>query len=645
MGRRSINTTKSGKYMNPTDQARKEARKRELKKNKKQRMMVRAAVLKNKDPHQIIADLESIDHMEFSVDHPPALNEKVLKEKRKKLCETLERIVKLYEKEDPERWAEIRRMEAEYEKKRLQMMQYHESVKFAQQVAVDEIPLPSVGMPMPMPAQIPLPPVAADVPHIPFPPGPGILKRTGEKALGEERYKEPPGVPSGPPPILSDAEEGGEESWSQLDDQDAYEGETEVNPPVPGEERQKRRKIRFADEKREGRDEGEGENEGDKAIPPSSIQQKMLTMAGQDIDEFMKEMEAVHRERQAKKDAELRSRLSRVGETPGHGHIPPPPPPSIPPPGMMFRSLPPTGLRLPPGPPPVPTRMRLPPGPPPGLPPPRLVQHPQSVTATVSGSNPNVLSAAPRLIKRTEGEMKTSGPTIEAKPQLRLHLVLQLQMTDVAKYHDFAFQPLAWLEVDVQWFSNDLWTSEAHFNLSDVNPKNCICSSITNPYATVQQPLHDSKVMVWHGFTFGFILEPYFFVKANETGQKMVTIIAPLYHDLPMTKAISELHDCGVIEQITFMQYNALPNIATHSKQIGDSQQNLSAEVTKLVPTALRVKREDKFGLTRQRTLPSSLRGDRELRAGERRSSTSMKSLGSKDDAYVQFMKEMEGLM
>lgn len=35
MGRRSINTTKSGKYMNPTDQARKEARKKELKKNKK----------------------------------------------------------------------------------------------------------------------------------------------------------------------------------------------------------------------------------------------------------------------------------------------------------------------------------------------------------------------------------------------------------------------------------------------------------------------------------------------------------------------------------------------------------------------------------------------------------------------------------
>ena len=46
MGKRATTTTKGGKYMNPTDQARKESRKRELKKNKKQRQMVRSAVLK-----------------------------------------------------------------------------------------------------------------------------------------------------------------------------------------------------------------------------------------------------------------------------------------------------------------------------------------------------------------------------------------------------------------------------------------------------------------------------------------------------------------------------------------------------------------------------------------------------------------------
>lgn len=41
----------------------KEARKKELKKNKRQRQMVRAAVLKGKDPLQIIAEMEKIDQM------------------------------------------------------------------------------------------------------------------------------------------------------------------------------------------------------------------------------------------------------------------------------------------------------------------------------------------------------------------------------------------------------------------------------------------------------------------------------------------------------------------------------------------------------------------------------------------------------
>lgn len=69
--------------MNPTDQASKfkvavtfyrleiqyyffvgkEARKQELKKNKKQRQMVRAAVLKGKDPQQILEEMEKIDQM------------------------------------------------------------------------------------------------------------------------------------------------------------------------------------------------------------------------------------------------------------------------------------------------------------------------------------------------------------------------------------------------------------------------------------------------------------------------------------------------------------------------------------------------------------------------------------------------------
>lgn len=70
--------------MNPTDQARKlrnwilhekirfkfcflivgkEARKKELKKNKKQRQMVRQAVLKNKDALSLLEEMEQIDEM------------------------------------------------------------------------------------------------------------------------------------------------------------------------------------------------------------------------------------------------------------------------------------------------------------------------------------------------------------------------------------------------------------------------------------------------------------------------------------------------------------------------------------------------------------------------------------------------------
>lgn len=41
----------------------KEARKKELKKNKKQRLMVRSAVLRGKDPATIIDEMEKLDLM------------------------------------------------------------------------------------------------------------------------------------------------------------------------------------------------------------------------------------------------------------------------------------------------------------------------------------------------------------------------------------------------------------------------------------------------------------------------------------------------------------------------------------------------------------------------------------------------------
>lgn len=194
--------------MNPTDQARKEARKRELKKNKKQRMMVRAAVLKMKDPKQIIKDMEKLDEMEFNPVQQPQLNEKVLKDKRKKLRETFERILRLYEKENTDFYKELRKLEIEYEQKRSQLCQFFDAVKNAQHVEVESIPLPDMPH---APSNI----MIQDIP-LPGAQPPSILKKTSAygpsskpvtlvplPSYGVPRVppgKKPPGPPPGPPP-------------------------------------------------------------------------------------------------------------------------------------------------------------------------------------------------------------------------------------------------------------------------------------------------------------------------------------------------------------------------------------------------------------------------------------------------------------
>lgn len=66
---------------------------------------------------------------------------------------------------------------------------------------------------------------------------------------------------------------------------------------------------------------------------------------------------------------------------------------------------------------------------------------------------------------------------------------------------------------------------------------------------------------------------------------------------------------------------------------------NLSADVTRFVPSALRVKREDKKSKNITRAMLVQ-----ELKQQEM-SSMKPQNTGTKDDAYKQFMREMEGLL
>lgn len=122
--------------------------------------------------HSLVTTISQFDWFvsEYNVYQPSPLNEKVLREKRKKLKETFDRVMRLYvslssdtsyttctlsmiflhfvplsqHNDDPELWAELKRKEVEYEKRRNKKVQYFESVKHAQTVQVDEIPLPQV---------------------------------------------------------------------------------------------------------------------------------------------------------------------------------------------------------------------------------------------------------------------------------------------------------------------------------------------------------------------------------------------------------------------------------------------------------------------------------------------------------------------
>ncbi|CAH3166851.1 unnamed protein product [Porites evermanni] len=417
MGRRSISTTKSGKFMNPTDQARKEARKRELKKNKKQRKMVREAVLKSKDPRKILEEIEKIENMENDAGPVPLPNDKALKDKKRKLKETLDRMVGLLEKDDPSQSGLLRQLIAESERKRLlAQMSANESRQKAlaeeARIPADiplppNIPLPHAGMlmpsdiplPGPLPGQLPLPPGL--IPPGP-PPGPPPTLPQGVVPPGP-----PPGPPPGAPPVSippppppgtapddlegrpyddgdsegSTSESGGEEEeYDPAVPLERLEGENDGQPigeqddntdeemDSEGESRERQRTVRFADEV-----EQSGIQPSNSANT-SSIQDFLLKMAGQPLPENKKTSE--------EQGDQTKRSTTQVAQPPGPPPGPPPgqlplgsqQPGSLPiqpnfairPPPRMFPPGPPPGR--PPGPPPGMPGM-VPPGPPPGLPP------------------------------------------------------------------------------------------------------------------------------------------------------------------------------------------------------------------------------------------------------------------------------------
>ena len=198
--------------MNPTDQARKEARRKELKKNKKQRLVVRDAVIKSKQPKDILKEIEELEEQDMESCAKGLPNEKGIKERMRKLQSTIDRLQSYWEKENPVQHRELRQLVIESWDRRQKVKHTYafntRAVDSAEQrELLSLIPLPSEGVSTDtLPQDIPLP----DSDSVLLPSNP-ILKSPQSqyplpRHLVQERNKhlprKPPGPPAGLPPAL-----------------------------------------------------------------------------------------------------------------------------------------------------------------------------------------------------------------------------------------------------------------------------------------------------------------------------------------------------------------------------------------------------------------------------------------------------------
>ncbi|GMT35982.1 hypothetical protein PFISCL1PPCAC_27279 [Pristionchus fissidentatus] len=215
MGRRSAQTTKSGRFMNPADQQRKAERSKELKRNKKQRSAVRTAIMKNRDPNEVIDALRKIDDNELESDLPLRAT---LESKREKLKKSYKEIREFFQKaEQPDKVKEIDSKMQAYEAERYRKSQQMAAIKFSISGDMDSIPMPEA---------VPVRDNAMMTPYLPsyaVQPG-GYQPPVKKRVTFSARLKlKPPGPPVGIPPELSDSEDEKDEDDEALHDDDNYE--------------------------------------------------------------------------------------------------------------------------------------------------------------------------------------------------------------------------------------------------------------------------------------------------------------------------------------------------------------------------------------------------------------------------------------
>lgn len=281
------------------------------------------------------------------------------------------------------------------------------------------------------------------------------LKDLADDSSNDKLVKNIPGCPPGPPPMLRDLSDL--DSDYESDDDERATSDNKVYSHADS----SRHKTNFDNNPNRNSDKDSDEED---VREPTSVQKRILAIAGQKLDDFMKELENVRKKKDVdgdqsstkykeksdsssdntnsgndefnrnKKSDETERKMPPVESKPENVQFKPqtmppmrntliPPPMKIPnpplppmgvPPAMMFRPPPmrpglqSLGIRMPPGMPGLP-RLRMPPGPPPGIPPARMSHPPFN-----KPMHPNAMASMQKPVKDTKGMT-----TISAKPQIR----------------------------------------------------------------------------------------------------------------------------------------------------------------------------------------------------------------------------------
>lgn len=257
--------------MNPADRERKQMRAKELKRNKKQRNAVRQAIVKSRDPDELIEQMSRLDEQEFDPQRILSLN--VIQEKRNKLRASYFQIINLCRQEKEEKKVRnLERMLYEYEVERSRKEENFRAMLFSQSENFEEIPLPT-GASAPDAANTPysvnsipgsgIGPIMPQ--HLQAEMKVGILKKPVSSLRKKHKY--PPGPPPGLPPLLYASED------EEEDDEEGYR-----------EEGRRRRRVRFGNQPQHGDDfdgadehfDGDGNYE-DEDYAPVEIPESMLS--------------------------------------------------------------------------------------------------------------------------------------------------------------------------------------------------------------------------------------------------------------------------------------------------------------------------------------------------------------------------------